>query len=780
MDKLDHIIAQEKTQMSARPESAQGNPRYVYPPASARISVDPTRQAEALFVNRLKGITELPFQWLLPLIFFCLGLVYLYASPNFESPDSIYHIAVIKWIAEHDGALPVQSPDHNHLYKQEASQPPLYYLLMTPIWLSVDTEDFDEVYYRNPLVNIGHPWRLGNRNLVFYKQPYPPNLTGTSLAIYAIRLVTLGMATVTTAAVYQSARAIRPDSVGFPILATSFVAFNPQFLFISTSVNNDNLVTMLGSLITWQLLVMLRDGFQSKRSILLTILIALATLAKLSGMAFVLTVALSGVWLAWRKRELRGLVILGGSMLLFWLVIASWWFWRNLMLYQELFGTQMMIANFGRRTITIPQLIVEEFEGFRHSYWAVFGWFNNLTNEYHYVAMDALTALAVAGLVLYLLKNRKKSYELTVCCVLGAIVSVGMAMVVWYSLQTTASQGRLIFPYSAAISLLLALGLTALRIPAGLIAVPMFAFAVIVPFVYIIPHYDQPPRVENLPESAVRTFAQWGDITLIGHEVPDLQRWSAGDEIPITLYWYPLAQSDVPHALFISLLNARGEAITTIDTFPGWGTLPTTWWQADTIYRDQYILQIPDNARGFSTVQLQIGWYAFPNGNDISPILENGKTASTYFIPVGAFVAASHSEISPEAATRTDILFGDSISLDAFHFARGDILELYWQLRKPLSGDWRVLAIVFAEEFQLSQTFEILMQADTAPKVPLGYLDVGQTLRTTHTFEVPENLEEELPIYVAWYNFDTGERLAIPWAENMLKLPAFTFASAPK
>lgn len=766
--------------MSARPGSARGNPRYVYyPPASARILGNSTRETAALFVNRLKGIAGLPFQWLLPFIFFCLGLVYLYASPNFESPDSIYHIAVIKWIAEHDGALPVQSPDHNHLYEQEGSQPPLYYLLMTPIWLSFDTEDFDKFYYRNPLVNLGHHWRLGNRNLVFYKQPYPPNLTGTSLAIYVIRLVTLGMATVTIAAVHQSARTIRPDSIGFPILATSFVAFNPQFLFISTSVNNDNLVTMLGSLITWQLLVMLRDGFQSRRSILLAILIALATLAKLSGMAFVLIVALSGLWLALRKRELRGLVILGGSMLLFWLVIASWWYWRNLMLYQELFGTQMMIANFGGRSITLPRLIAEEFEGFRHSYWAVFGWFNNLTNAYHYVAMDALTALAVGGLAVYLLKNRKKSYELTVCCVLGAIVSVGMATVIWYSLQTTASQGRLIFPYSAAISLLLALGLTALRIPAGLIAVPMFAVAAVVPFVYIIPHYDHPPRVENLPESVVRTFAQWDDITLIGHEVP-VQRWTAGDKIPITLYWYPLAQSDVPHALFISLLNARGEAITTIDTFPGWGTLPTTWWQADIIYRDEYILQIPDNARGFSTVQLQIGWYVFPNGNDIHPILENGKTASTYFIPVGAFVGESHSEFAPEGATRADILFGDSISLDALHFARGNTLELYWRLRKPLSGDWRVLAIVFAEEFQLGQAFEILMQADTAPKVPLVYLDVGQTLRTTHRFEVPETLEDAYPIYVGWYNFDTGERLAVPFAENMLKLPAFTFASAPK
>ena len=34
--------------------------------------------------------------------------------------------------------------------------------------------------------------------------------------------------------------------------AAALVAFNPQFLFNSASVNNDNLITLLASLIIWQ------------------------------------------------------------------------------------------------------------------------------------------------------------------------------------------------------------------------------------------------------------------------------------------------------------------------------------------------------------------------------------------------------------------------------------------------------------------------------------------------------------------------------------------------
>ena len=195
-------------------------------------------------------------------------MIYIYAAPHFEASDSIAHVGMIKWIADHDGALPVQSADHSQLYRQQASQPPLYYIMMAAIWTALDTSDFDEFFRLTPFAIVGDPMRLGNRNRIFYRQPYPPNLhQGTSLTLYVIRLVTLGMGTVTVAAVYQSARMIVPRPVGFAVLASALTAFNPQFIFISASVSNDNLVTMLAALITWQLLAMLREGFQTRRSL---------------------------------------------------------------------------------------------------------------------------------------------------------------------------------------------------------------------------------------------------------------------------------------------------------------------------------------------------------------------------------------------------------------------------------------------------------------------------------------------------------------------------------
>ena len=48
------------------------------------------------------------------------------------------------------------------------------------------------------------------------------------------------------------------------------------------------------------------------------------------------------------------------------LVIAGWWFLRNLTLYGELLGTATMLDNFGRRSISLWQLFMTEFEGIAH------------------------------------------------------------------------------------------------------------------------------------------------------------------------------------------------------------------------------------------------------------------------------------------------------------------------------------------------------------------------------------------------------------------------------
>jgi hypothetical protein len=718
----------------------------------------------------------LPYQWILPAVFFCIGLIYLYVTPHFETPDSITHVAMIRWVAEHDGNLPIQSPGHGQLYGQQASQPPLYYFLMMPVWSAFDTSDFEDFLYFNDLAISGNPSRLGNRNLVFYEQPHPPDLSGTSLAIYVMRLLTLGMSTITVFAVYQSARVVQPERVGLAVMATVLVAFNPQFLFIGTSVNNDNLVTMLATIITWQMLVMLREGFEPRRSVMLAVLIALSTLAKLNGLVMVLMVALAGLWVARRDRNLRGLVLLGGSMLGIWLTMSSWWYVRNIQLYGELFGTGAMIANYGRRDATVMSLLTNEWTGFRQSYWGLFGWFSIFTDALHYRIMDGLTLLSVGGLVVYGVQSRKNPRQLTLFSFLGVMVTVGMVMLVWWTSQTTGSQGRLIFPYIVALSLLMAMGLTALRIPPWLIALPMGLFAVYVPFAYILPAYDQPAVVEQLPETAQDAQITWDDITLLGYELAQTGiRFNPDDEIPITLYWQATAQSPEPLAYFVSLIDMDGNALATIDTFPGWGTTLPTWWQPDTIYRDDLVLQLLDEPDGFSSVQLQIGWYHYPQGGNIRPVDAGGQELATFTIPIGVYVGGDTGQVIKSRFTEDGTVFGDAVRLNAYRFADGNQLRLEWEIVQPLAGDWRVFAFVLESPYADGDDFAPILQKDTAPRVPLGFLEVGDIIRTNHTFDLSEGFAGTYPVYIGWYNADTQERLSVPYPANMMPIADLEF-----
>ncbi len=607
-----------------------------------------------------------------------VGLLYWHAAPNFEASDTVQHVGMVKWIAER-GELPLQSADHGQLYGQEASQPPLYYLLMAAVWNAFDTSDFEARYLPSPFVVVGDPLLLGNKNLVIYRQAYPPDLSGSSLALYVMRLLGLGMGAATVYAVVQSARTVLPDRRGVALLAGALTAFNPQFLFISASVSNDTLINMLAALIAWRTLVMLRDGFGTRRSLLLALLIALGALTKLSGLAVGAGAGLAAVWLLVRGGDRRGCLIFCGATVGLTLVVAGWWYLRNLTLYGELLGTATMLDNFGRRSITLGRLMAEEFEGLRVSYWAVFGAFNIVAHDAFYRVMDGLSLAGAGGLVVFLAKGIRGDFSptpnpspkmreglysaqgyrriltsfggavaaltpatsqsrtlITAVGFLVLMLALGAGMLMWWSMQTWASTGRLLFPYITSASVLLALGLRALRIPAWLVTLPLLVFSVAAPFVYILPNYDHPPKVERLPATATAADAQWGDIRLSGYELPARREWVAGERIPVSLYWRSRDHSPLAYALVLSLLDGEGNVINSFETWPGWGTMPHPWMALDVDYRDDYLLEIPADAAGAAELWLEIDWYVFPAGPELDVALGTGETAAAWRLALGS------------------------------------------------------------------------------------------------------------------------------------------------
>jgi 4-amino-4-deoxy-L-arabinose transferase-like glycosyltransferase len=107
---------------------------------------------------------------------------------------------------------------------------------------------------------------------------------GVTLAVHLVRLLSVLMGAVTVLATYCIAQQIMPQRKGLAIGAAVINAFNPQFAFISGTINNDNLVIVLFALAAWLLVVLARREMSRGRLILLGLVIGLASLTKLTGL----------------------------------------------------------------------------------------------------------------------------------------------------------------------------------------------------------------------------------------------------------------------------------------------------------------------------------------------------------------------------------------------------------------------------------------------------------------------------------------------------------------
>ncbi len=734
-------------------------------------------------MNRVNTLRSLDLRWedrgsRLPLIlilaaYAVLALAYAWATPPLEASDELWHFGLIQHLAE-TGELPVQAPGVETPWEQEGSQPPLYYFIAALLVQPLDRSDFDAVRQPNPHAYAGVPGAVGNKNLVLHDTPHPP-LQGTALAVYAIRLFSMALGAVTVSAVYAAARVLAEGLPGafprqramLPLLAAGLTAFNPMFLFISASANNDTLVTALNSLIVWQTLLLLRDGFTPRRSVGIALLVALASLSKLSALALLPALGLAALWTAYRRRDGRGLLFFGVCVAGVWALLAGWWYLRNLTLYGELFGTGTMAAVAGvRETPFTLQTLLDEFQGFRFTYWGVFGGVNILTFRWFYDVMDIITLLGLVGLALHLWRARSDHAYTGRVLLLGLIVLTGVGGVIAWTAQTYASQGRLLFPFVAAASPLLALGLAELTArvsrnagqATAAVGVSAFAlFALIVPFASIAPQYAPPAPLAALPESARPVYARFGDAALIGYETPD-RRYAPGDAVPITVYWQVLAPAERDLSLYLHAVLADGSVIGKVDSYPGGGRLRTTTWQPGAIYADTYAIPLDATAEGASTLRVSVGWWHYPTESYIAAVREDGQPITAVMLDAGAFVGRTGAPLPEDLTAVENARFGGVIALAGYRWEEryppNRSLVLYWQATGTPAANYTVFAQV------LDAANRVIGQGDAPPDLPTRYWQPGEHYTTVHILGYPEPAPEgRYRLVIGWYDPVSGARL---------------------
>lgn len=756
-------------------------------------------------------------------LFVILGLGYSVLNPVFEAPDEVYHYPYVKHLADGRG-LPVQRVDQEAAWEQEGSQPPLYYALAAALTSWIDTDDLALALRLNPHARIGVPLAQDNKNMVIHTDREDLPWRGTVLAVHLIRFFSVLLGAVAVACTYFLSLRLFPDN---PAVATGAVvlnALNPMFPFIGGSVNNDNLVILLSSVSLLMLMRVVQRRGSTRYLVLLGALIGLACLSKLSALGLIPLAALALAIQHVRERRLSSASLqkpspahptadppgLAGCLnevamktscsssrsprartwwheLAIWasdslkvfipvLLVAGWWYLRNWRLYGEPLGVRTMLDLFGRRS-TVPTLsqLLAEFEGFRISFWGLFGVVNVLLRPHWlYKVLDALTIFACIGLILWFMpvcvrRQLPDTWPLLLLAV-GWIAIVCASLIRWTAM-TKASQGRLVFPAMSAICPLLTRGILAWfprrhwsRV-VHFLAIPLGLLAITAPFTAILPAYASPPilDVEDVPSTAQPFEATYGDVVRLAAYEIGVPEVHPGDSLPVTLYWESLAPMSLDYSIYIHLFGWQGQRLGQRDSYPGGGGYPTSLWSPGQVIRDTYLVDIRPDAIGPIAAEIEVGLYHLDtmkrlpavdaHGNSVGkPVLGRVKIA----VPTQASNPVHALDVNLDNRVR---LIGYDLAAESTRPGEVVPLTLYWHVVGELERDYTVFVHL------LDGDEDIVGQGDGPPMenaYPTSFWDVGEELADGHSLAVsPDARPGPCRVFVGLYDPETGRRLPI-------------------
>ncbi|MFC1466709.1 MAG: glycosyltransferase family 39 protein [Candidatus Brachytrichaceae bacterium NZ_4S206] len=706
---------------------------------------------------------------------FVLFSLYSILTPLFEASDELWHYPMVQHLAT-GGGLPVQragQTDAEAPWRQEGSQPPLYYWIAAAFSAPFDSSNWREIRRINPHSDMGVPTRDGNANVVLHTPAEAWPWQRAALAVRAARLASILMSTTTVFFAYLVARELFPNDAGrktqdatlLRLASPLIVACTPMFAFISGAINNDNAAVLFSTIGIWWALRLMRLGDLSIRNAAIAgAITGLGALSKSSALGLVGLFGLAGLLTIFDARRetqhaSRSLIFRLASfvlvMLAVTLLISGWWFIRNQQLYGDLLGWNAFLDVVGRRDqpASLAQLWSER-EGFVWAYWGVFGAMNVIMPPWIYDALNALAALAVVGLVLRLASAvmgkaplmQDAGRKILLCAFWVALVFV--ALLRWTSL-TPASQGRLMFPCIAVISAALAYGwwtfhrYVLIGACAGLVAL-----AIAAPFAFIAPAYAQPPDrwVQRLPLAVNADFG--GVVRLEEAGFDESGDLHPGDEVTLHLSWALAQPVTRNYSVFVHLIDAHDVIVAQRDMYPGQGSLALSEQPAGRLWSDRYTLRLSPLTPAPKQLRWAVGLYDHATGERLP--LANGDDRAIF----GSLELVSRPDETPllRYANGLELL---GYALDPPVLAPGATLTVTtrWRAAGPLPSDLNVSLQL------LDDGANKIAQQDLGQ--PLTQWRASEAVTLTHTLAVSDDATPGVyRLLLVWYAPDDFARLS--------------------
>jgi 4-amino-4-deoxy-L-arabinose transferase-like glycosyltransferase len=369
-----------------------------------------------------------------------IGTLYAVKTPAWQVPDEPAHYNYVRYIVE-QRALPVLRPgDYDQKYieqfrtpentphlsiaplRYESWQPPLYYVLATPIYLV------------------------------------------TNGSLLALRLFSVVLGGLLIVVAFLIVHQIAPGSPTLALGAAAFVAFVPQHVAMMAGAQNDGMAELLLAVIVLQI--------SKSRWVTLGVLLGLALLTKGTIYIAAPLVAIA-IWSAYRIQPLprkwtwliqRGILVFVPA-----LILGALWWIRNIAVY----GWPDFLVSLRHTAVVVGQptsaewvaqygwgyLLQHFFAVTFKSFWGQFGWMGVPMPPRYYVALGAFSLAALAGCVWAAAPRLKFILADIRIQFLGAWVILTVLVYIYYNTTFVQHQGRYLFPALIPIGLVFTVGL---------------------------------------------------------------------------------------------------------------------------------------------------------------------------------------------------------------------------------------------------------------------------------------------------------------------------------
>ena len=534
-------------------------------------------------------------------------------NPLFEAPDENHHYFTARAIGE-TWTLP--TADIDSPARQEAAQPPLYYLLAallaTPFGL---TDDMPKLWLNSHELFVDDGLFVNVNKFVHGATEQWP-WRGWVLGAHVIRLFSTMLGAGTLICIFATARCLWPGDGLLALTATGLVAGLPQFGFLHGAITNDTLVIFLCSLALYILMRGWLDGFRPAHGLALGSVAGLAVLSKMTGLVlsgYLLGALMVNALLFVRTRSTLGIIGLFSAMAV---LICGWLLWRNFLLYGDPTATRIFIDFAGGERRYSLGVLRAEWGTIWRSTIGVFGWLAptapdwvlwtwvgiagagllgaigaTINKLHHAVAGGQRLSRAINSAEFALQWRRTTAFVLL--ALWPAAIGIAWLHFIW---RTPANQGRLIFPALLPLGLGVAWGLTRLLRPwlaaVALTVALLTSFYTV--FVFLPPVYRQPRVVAaaDIPSGAAH-FGQimQPGVELVAADVPP-QSLHPGDVVRATLYWRKTTDEQ---AIALVAPEIVGRAYHRIGSLPlsyhGSGLFPNILWPDDVLWPGEGLIE---------------------------------------------------------------------------------------------------------------------------------------------------------------------------------------------